>query len=151
MIPDFLENGHLPEGIYEATLQEVMERLEFSNKRKRLLKGLLELIDLCRMIGVNVLYLDGSFVSTKIQPGDYDACYDIEGEAKEAILARIPETLLDANSETQKAYFHGEIHYAHMMCGFPEKMPVLEWFQQCKNSEVRKGIIKIKLDGHDQK
>lgn len=32
-----------------------------------------------RSAGCRLVYLDGSFVTAKVQPGDFDACWDITG------------------------------------------------------------------------
>lgn len=155
MIPDFLENGYLPEGIYDATIEEVIERFKYSNKRGKLIKGLLELIPLCISLRINILYLDGSFISErKLNPNDYDACYDTNHPDKEAVLSKVVGSPLDSDSETQKRWFGGEIHYASTkLLHKPGSPTVLEWFRNCKEDDgkTKKGIIKLTLAQYDSK
>ena len=61
MIPEWLLNGDLPPGVHSATWSELDRRL-----------GLLT------ETGCRLVYLDGSFVTTKMRPGDFDACWDIQ-------------------------------------------------------------------------
>jgi hypothetical protein len=152
VIPDFLENGYLPEGIYEVTLQEVIEKFCFSKKRKKLIEGLKNLINTCLQCQVNILYIDGSFVSQKLQPQDYDACYDTDHPDREVVFAKALESILESDSEMQKRYFGGEIYYAHLKQCFGDFSTVLERFQICKeDGKTKKGIVKIKLLNYDKK
>jgi len=74
MIPELTREGMLPEGVHEALLREVRERFgKGSALRIRLMKGLERVVALARKIGARVLYLDGSFVTNKKDPGDWDA------------------------------------------------------------------------------
>ncbi len=147
MIPDFLDTGYLPEGIHEATLVEVVGKLQFSDKRKKLMSGLMTLIECCISCNVNILYLDGSFVSNKLNPVDYDACYDADCVDKKDVLHRALESFLHSDSETQKRYFKGEVYYAHSFSGRGNRQTVLDYFQVCKQDYLmKKGILKIVLD-----
>ena len=76
MIPEFNEDGYLPPGIYEASFEEVKNRFGFSRKRQKLLQGMSFLLEQCRILHCDILYLDGSFVTKKLNPSDYDACWD---------------------------------------------------------------------------
>jgi len=39
----------------------------------------------CAGLECRLVYLDGSFVTTKTHPGDFDACWDIQGVDQEAL------------------------------------------------------------------
>jgi len=71
LIPDF-DNGKLPKGIHLATLQEFIERFVKGVKRKQLYQGLEKLIADLKSVGCQIIYIDGSYVTSKIQPNDID-------------------------------------------------------------------------------
>lgn len=72
-IPSFEpETGYLPTGLYDATLDEVRERLGFSPKRLNLISNLAWAAQELWAAGVDDLRIDGSFVTEKPVPGDID-------------------------------------------------------------------------------
>ena len=75
MIPGFDSSGKLPPGIHAASWEQIVARLGFSARRKQLLQGLREALRLLKAAGCRLVYLDGSFVTGKPEPGDYDACW----------------------------------------------------------------------------
>ena len=90
MIPDLDEDGYLPPGIHEATFEELVER--FGNSiQTRVLRtwALNELFNLVEEYAIG-MYIDGSYVTNKIAPGDID------------ILLIVPEDFDYQTSEGQK-------------------------------------------------
>ena len=85
MIPEWLENGDLPPGVHFSQWAEVEDRLAFNPLRRRLFAGFREACDLLRRAGCRLVYLDGSFVTTKPLPGDFDACWDIQHVDEDAL------------------------------------------------------------------
>ncbi len=77
MIPDFAENGCLPEGVHSASVKELQERFSYfnvSDQRLRVYRGLRELLDEAGKSGiVRRIVVAGSFVTNKSQPNDFDA------------------------------------------------------------------------------
>jgi hypothetical protein len=74
MIPPFREDGCLPEGLHLAGESEIILRFGSTTcKRKVLSVRLRHWIQLCRSVGARRLFLDGSFVTAKPEPGDIDA------------------------------------------------------------------------------
>lgn len=144
MIPDFNDNGYLAPGIYEASFAEVKARFGFSKKRQKLLKLMEELLDQCALLNCDVLYLDGSFVSAKLNPCDYDACWDTSHESREWVLNNVANTLLNSESEVQKEYFGGEIYPAFTKAPLLPQLTILEYFQKTKEGDS-KGIVMLKL------
>ena len=72
--PEFDENGDLPVGIYEATLQEVVEYFGTQNlKRRRVAQRLVRIYELA--VGTKHLkrfIVFGSFVTEKLYPNNVD-------------------------------------------------------------------------------
>ncbi|MCA9925239.1 MAG: hypothetical protein KC421_22855 [Anaerolineales bacterium] len=73
MIPEFDEHGHLPPGIHEATIDEVIER--FSRPRSRIrtsrTKKLRAFYSFIKP-HIDKLYIDGSYTTNKLAPDDVD-------------------------------------------------------------------------------
>src|SRR5262249_33697958 len=73
-IPPFRDDGYLPEGVYVATLPEVMFRFGTSSpRRRRLALRLKRWVELVAAVGCSRLLVDGSFVTFKAEPNDIDA------------------------------------------------------------------------------
>jgi hypothetical protein len=68
MMPQFTKDGLLPPGVHGTDLEELKERMGWSRKRRKLLKGLEEALELMASCGVVRAYLDGSFVTDKDRP-----------------------------------------------------------------------------------
>ena len=75
-IPDLNEDGLLPEGIHEASLEEVRERFgrfQRTDRRPELFSKLALFLTEVRACGlVEAVIVDGSFVTAKDEPSDID-------------------------------------------------------------------------------
>jgi hypothetical protein len=69
----------LPPGVHHATLEEIEQRFATNEKRRKLFDGFRKAVDALRKAGCTVIFLDGSFVTDKPEPGDFDACWDPVG------------------------------------------------------------------------
>ncbi len=73
MIPDFNDDGYLPQGIHRATLKEIAARFgQESEIRQAQMESLHWLVDLARRAGVQRIVVNGSFVTEKLEPNDVD-------------------------------------------------------------------------------
>lgn len=68
----------LPPGEHIATLHEIKQCLAFNPHRLNLFNGLVSAASLLAQSGCKYLYLDGSYVTEKDMPGDFDACWSID-------------------------------------------------------------------------
>ena len=143
MIPDFDDGGYLPEGIHEGSWQELTEALGFNPWRERLLTGLREGLLALKTAGCKRAFVDGSFVTLKAIPGDYDVCYETAG----MVASKLDPALLSfANGRAgQKAKFLGEYFPAHLPATLSPRPVFLDFFQQVKYSERKKGIVALEL------
>lgn len=142
MIPDFDADGNLPPGVHWATWQEFVERFGLSPHRDKLLMGLRSALDVLKAAGCQAVYIDGSFVTTKSVPNDFDACWDIEGVNPD-LLDPILLILKDGRV-AQKAKYFGELFPAQFSDGITG-LRFLEFFQIDKETGKLKGIIAIDL------
>jgi hypothetical protein len=81
LIPAFdPETGALPPGDHQATLEEIWKRLGFTSRRRWLLKGLRAAAEAFWKVRIQDIYIDGSFCTEKLDPGDVDG-YWVEPDA----------------------------------------------------------------------
>ena len=106
--------------------------------------GFREACKLLRKAGCRLVYLDGSFVTTKAHPGDFDACWDIQHVDDEA-LDRVFWDFSQGRA-AQKRRFLGEFFPAHLPEGATGRAFV-EFFQVNKLTGEPKGILMIRLRG----
>src|ERR1043165_9859529 len=66
----------LPAGVYDATMDEVYLRYAINEKRRELFEGFSRAADNIFRAGSPQIYLDGSYVTAKPDPKDYDALWD---------------------------------------------------------------------------
>ncbi|MFE6091180.1 DUF6932 family protein [Streptomyces massasporeus] len=74
-LPELTDLGYLPPGEHEATWKEVERAFGWNFKRKNLLTGLHYTVKSLMGFGVTEIYLDGSFVTSKVRPGDIEVVY----------------------------------------------------------------------------
>jgi len=142
MIPDFDPGGNLPYGIHLSSWDIFVTRFGVTDRRRWLISGLRRALDSLKHAGCRRAYVDGSFVTDKEQPGDYDACWDPVGVSAallDPILLRFENQRL-----LQKIVFYGEL--------FPSNWPAnaagqrfIDFFQADKNTGSRKGIVLLNL------
>jgi hypothetical protein len=142
MIPPFDRRGNLPPGIHNASWDELEARFGGTPWRNALLQGLQEALESLKRAGCRKAYIDGSFVTAKEVPADFDACWESDGVK----LAALDSILLDFTEDrrVQKERFRGELFPADLVTE-PEGIPVLEFFQRERIPGLAKGIVQVEL------
>lgn len=132
----------LPPGIHAAGLADVSAAFATNAWRRSLYDGLVDACGRLHRAGCPTVYLDGSYVSGKPKPGDYDACWDPSGVDP----AKLDPVFLNFQNgrAAQKAAFKGEFFPSSMMCADVGKAFV-EFFQRDRFTGIQKGIIAIPL------
>jgi hypothetical protein len=143
MIPSFNQTGLLPPGIYIAdSWQEFATRFGHNIHRQNLLLGMKSALEGMRRAGCQVVYVDGSFVTSKEHPNDFDICWDMTG-VNPALLD--PLLLkLDDGRIAQKIKYLGEFFPAQFIEGGSGKT-FLDFFQNDKVTGNFKGIVALNL------
>jgi hypothetical protein len=147
MIPRLVDLGRpapwpvLPPGIHDALLTEIEVRFAITPHRRTLFAGFVRVVQALTAAGCRTVYLDGSFVTGKPHPGDFDGCWELAGVDP----ARLDPVLLrfEDKREAQKSKFQGEMFIAEFS-GAPG-LSFLDFFQIEKFSQRRKGIIRVRL------
>ena len=138
-MPGFDERGHLPPGVHLLGWHEFKAAFGYNPKRRELIEGMhLALLNLKRA-GCLVAYIDGSFVTQKSRPSDYDGCWEtanVDKSLADPILFDVSH-----GRDLQKMVYGGEM--------FPEDpdpdgWSALEYFQTDVLGSA-KGIIVIRL------
>src|SRR3546814_15429164 len=71
--------GVFPPGVHFASIEEIEKRFATNERRRSLFKGITEVAETLRRAGCRVMFLDGSFVTDKELPEDFDGCWDAHG------------------------------------------------------------------------
>ncbi len=131
----------LPPGIHEATLEEVEDRFATSDTRRRLFDGFKRGVKALQAAGCKTIYLDGSYITTKTTPGDFDACWETSGVDED----KLDPVFLDFSDKrkNQKEKYGGEFFPADAYADRSRKF--IEFFQNDRYTGKPKGIIRIKL------
>ncbi len=144
MIPELDEIGNLPPGLHKASWREIVQQYGYTKHRKNILGGLKRVLDNLKQAGCKRAYLDGSFITSKQKPGDFDLCYEIDGVKGELLdpILRDRKYLLPPR-EAQKKHYFGDILPTRK---HPKEWDLLAFFQVDKHTGKQKGIIVITLE-----
>ena len=146
-IPEFREDGWLPEGHWQASWNEIAESFAGmpGSRRAEIHARLVGWRDALRALGVRGrILIDGSFVSAKQTPGACD-CLFVYDDALGRVDER-PETKALTDYATLKAEGLGDIFV------FPVSLtrtcPHLfqdDLFDFDKNTRLPKGVVKVEI------
>jgi len=131
----------LPPGVHTATLAEVETIFATNVRRRDLYEGLLVASLALYLAGCGRIFLDGSYVTAKPLPGDYDACWDPAGIDP----AKLHPVFSDFSNkrQAQKDKFKGEF-FPSTMLNAPTQ-PFVDFFQIDRFTGKAKGILLIVL------
>ena len=143
MIPGLTNDGVLPPGVHSATLAEVRAAFATTPYRLSLYGGLR--VALADLVAINCdrAWLDGSYVTDKAVPGDYDLCWDTTGVDWTALDPALLD--VDFPRPLQQLKYRGDV-LPNVVEG-TSGLLFQEYFQQNKNTGGTKGIIELTLKG----
>lgn len=142
MIPNFDNNGNLPPGIHYCFWDEFKERFGYTDKRMRMISNMEAIMLELQAAGCRNFYINGSFVTRKPIPNDFDCCWDRDDVDMEYLREKAPLILKYYNSTAQKARYEGEIYPSDQLVD--ESLESIELFQRDRKQR-KKGIIAIDL------
>ena len=145
-IPAFDKRGNLPPGIIWTDWVTLEKRFGQTSHRRRLLKGLRAALLELKAVGCRTVYIDGSFVTAKEKPGDFDGCWDPDGVDFDRLEGSV---LLEFENKraAQKAKFKGEMFLSDTQADTGGTL-FLDFFQKDRDGN-RKGIIALDLRSFD--
>lgn len=133
MIPPFDRRGNLPPAVHLAPWAGILDRFGGNGWRRDLLDNVERAVRELQRAGCRHVWLDGSFVTDKEFPGDFDLCYDLVTTD----LDLLDPILLDR--WTAKEIYRGDILPTH------PSLSVLDFFQMDRDGHA-KGIVEIDLE-----
>lgn len=145
MIPGLVNIGGpwavLPPGIHTATLAEIEDEFATNARRQALFSGFKRGAAALVHAHCSVLFLDGSFVTDKGLPGDYDVCWSVSG----VDVSRLDPVMLDFSHgrAAQKQKYGGEFFPVGAMADGVSSF--FEYFQVDTFTGKRKGILEVRL------
>ena len=132
----------LPPGVHRATMNDIHSRFAHTFHRQLLFQGLSKALRSLLSVGCERLYLNGSYVTSKPRPEDYDACWDPAGVNEQALDPVF--MTFNQGRMAQKARFGGEFFPSTTLAGTSGKN-FLDFFQTDRHTLQPKGIILISL------
>ena len=137
MIPDLTPDGVLPQGVHPASWAEVVDKFGWNARRRSLLLGLSDALAALGLAGCARLWLDGSFVTSKELPEDYDACWSHIG-VNPALLDPVLADFSDAGRVARKSRYLGDLFLAGIERN--SMLAFVDFFQQTRDGQA-KGIV----------
>ena len=93
-------------GLHESTIEEIRERLGFSERRMNLIGGLEQYLGQWTQYGLlESVVIDGSFVTPKPEPGDIDILLVPSPSTLDAPSSRVAFEILAGNRQLTKDTF----------------------------------------------
>jgi hypothetical protein len=142
LIPEFGNDGLLPPGRHIAAWAEICNRYGYNPWRRRLLEGMKAALDVIKKVGCETAFLDGSFVTSKEIPGDFDIAWEATGADLDLLQELDPDLLNVGKNPVQKVKYYGELFPIVRVQG----VPIYDWaefFQIDKETKNQKGIVVI--------
>ncbi|MBI5082392.1 MAG: hypothetical protein HZC38_10685 [Chloroflexi bacterium] len=141
-IPNLLLSGFLPIGLHLATLEEVKHRFgKETPQRQYLFERLKLFVDLATVMQSKRLFINGSYVTSKAEPGDVDVVIWLDDyflrqlEAGNEKALSLEEMFLTRQPKETFAVFDEK--------GWQDW---LEFFSRVRyRDDVRKGLVEITL------
>jgi hypothetical protein len=141
-LPAFREDGYLPEGLHQASEDEVAARFGVSTShRTDLMERLRRWLELARAVGARRFLIDGSFVTGKAEPGDVDAVVWLPDSFRTQVSARRPEAV-----ELQRMIIAREPRELFAAYSVEMWEGWLEFFRGTREPDARrKGVVEVSL------
>lgn len=147
-IPETDANGNLPPGVHDATLDEVIERYGTGVRREKITTGLRVVVLSLRRLHVTEIWVDGSYVTDKLRPGDVDVIFSPPiptDYGKWGILEPDPQKRLQL-----KKQYRVDLLPSQAVSDNFWRQPILNHFQIDKRDGSPKGIIRLVEGAEDE-
>jgi len=140
--PDFNNDGDLPVGVYQASLNEVIQKFGISSaKRGQVAQRLERICNIAFATGkVAHLIVFGSFVTNKPQPNDVDVFIMMTDDFDAGTVTGEARILFDHLS--CQSYFGASIFWIRRMAALGgEQAAIEDW--QIKRDGNKRGIVEV--------
>jgi len=141
-IPKFITYELLP-GEHLASLDEIEAAFgQSTHQRRKLMKGLRAAASNFEQADVKKLWINGSFITRKLDPNDIDGCWEYTSSVNTSILDPV---FLRTRKEMKAKY--GLDFFIASIIEAGSGLPFPKFFQVNRNGDP-KGIVVIQLGGH---
>jgi hypothetical protein len=142
---EYDEFGNLIDKVFTLSWDQFKDLFGYTEWRQWLLQGMeLAIADL-KKVGCKAIYADGSFVTKKESPGDFDLCWEDEGIDLVKAWQQCP-SLFDGGRKMQKIKdrYRGDVVPANNTADTDRGISFLGFFMEDKEGR-EKGIIRIEI------
>jgi len=136
------DTGYLPAGVHRMEMTDFARLFVWNARRRFLFAGLAQAISALRAAGCRAILVDGSFVTAKENPGDWDAAYDPVGVDRGLL-----DPILIQHHDRRKAMrakYLGDLFPWTAVASSPSG-PIFRQFFQKDRDGVPKGVVEIQL------
>lgn len=134
--------GYLPEGVHHLDPSAFCNAFGWNGRRRFLLAGLGAALANLKAAGCRAVIVDGSFVTAKEHPGDWDAAFDPVG----VMVKRLDPVLIkhDDGRHAMRAKYLGDMFPWTDRASASGDSVYRQFFQTDRNGQP-KGIVEIQL------
>ena len=132
----------MPGGVHTADLKGIADAFVINTPRRRLFEGLVEASRDLRSAGCRRIYVDGSYVTGKPIPGDYDVCWDPDGVDPRLLH---PVFLDFRDDRAAQRFRYGGEFFPSSFAADGVGNSFLGFFQLERFSGGKKGIVLVEL------
>jgi hypothetical protein len=134
--------GYLPEGVHRLTVPEVARLFAWNPRRRFLFDGLSRALSNLQFAGCRTVIVDGSFITAKEEPADWDAAFDPVG----VIAKRLDPILIkhDDGRRAMRAKYLGDMFPWTSVASSLTGSLYRQFFQKDRDG-IPKGIVEILL------
>ncbi|WP_411103937.1 DUF6932 family protein [Vibrio vulnificus] len=135
----------LTPGIHTMSLADFENEFVYNDVRRKQFKGLILALRSLQTAGCAKVYIDGSYVTKKPVPGDFDACWDRGGVNPLLLDSELLE--FTPPRVSQKLKYEGELFLSDGSADGVHTF--LDFFQKVRGSNDTKGIVELNLSNED--
>lgn len=141
-LPPLTESGDLPDGVHDASLDEVEQRFGAETvQRRRLAMRLARVYRLAQLTGQLVRFVVfGSFVTSKAEPNDIDVFMLMDDSFELATVSGEAAVLFDHSAA--QAHFGASVFWLRRLSALPNEDDVVAGWQVKRDGRQR-GIVEI--------
>jgi hypothetical protein len=143
MIPFDSTTGYLPPGVHPMAWSAFCAQFVVGAWRERLGRALYRALNNLRNAGCSQAIVDGSFVTSKLDPSDFDLAFDPAG-----VNAALMDPVLRKHDDDRRAmkakYFGDVVPWGWIACSATGLL-YQEFFQSDRSGNP-KGVVLLKLD-----
>lgn len=145
MVPPFSALGLLPPGIHQGIWEEVLRQYGGNGRRREILEAVRHAATTLARAGCRRLWIDGSFVSDKFVPSDWDGCWDPVG-VDPSLLEPVFLDFSPAGRHRMKIKYLADLFPASIREA-SSGLLFVDYFQIDKATGAPKGIVLLELTG----